>query len=140
MTPNPAFFESLLIAAALGQLAVAALNLRLEAILGWKPHLETLPPLMREVFVVHKWFISITLVIFATLTLRFAGEIASGASSLGRWLAAAIGIFWAIRTVIQWCYYGRDNWRGKGRETAVHWILTLVYGGWTALYLFCAFR
>lgn len=136
----PELLETLLLLAALGQLIVAALNLRLEKILGWEPFLATLPDLVREVFVVHKWFISITLVIFATLTLRFATEFSHPGNELARWLAAGIALFWGIRTVLQWCYYGANHWRGKSRETLVHWFLTFVYGGWTSLYLLAALR
>ncbi len=46
---------------------------------------------------------------------------------MSRWIAAGIGIFWSIRTALQWCYYGHGHWVGKPRETAVHWILTVGY-------------
>lgn len=130
----------LLAAAAVGQLAVAALNLRLDRILRWEPELEQLSPLLRQVFFVHKWFISITLAIFGILTLRFAREMGHGETDLARWLAAGIGAFWGIRTVIQWCYYDSEHWRGKPGPTAVHWILTVAYGGCSAVYLLAAFR
>lgn len=139
MKPEQTHLESLLVIAAAGQLIVALLNLRLEKILQWSAPLASLPSLMREVFVVHKWFISIAVVIFALFTLRFADALGSGHDAMARWMSASIGAFWAIRTVLQWSYYGSEHWRGKGRETAVHWILTLVYGGWAALYGWCAF-
>jgi len=140
MNLKPELLETLLMLAALGQLIVAALNLRLEKILGWGPVIASLPDLVREVFVVHKWFISITLVIFATLTIRFASEFAGPGNEIARWLAAGIALFWGIRTAIQWFYYGANHWRGKSRETLVHWLLTLVYGGWTVIYLIAAIR
>ncbi len=140
MNPNPEILEKLLILAAIGQLTVAILNLRLEKILGWGPAIAAMPDLVREVFVVHKWFVSITLVIFGVLTIRFAPEFAGAGNEIARWLAAGIAVFWAIRTGIQWFYYGANHWRGKARETLVHWTLTLVYGGWTVIYLLAAIR
>ena len=132
--------DKLLIAAAIGQLAIAAINMRLDRLLAWNRDLESLPRLLQEVFVVHKWFISITLVIFGVLTLRFAGDIGGGRYEMARWFAAGVGIFWAIRTLIQWVYYGWEHWRGKARETIVHGILTISYGGTAVVYLVAAFR
>ena len=57
--------------AATGQAAVALLNLNLTRILGWKTEVSRMSPLVREVFQIHTWFISLTLMIFAILTWRF---------------------------------------------------------------------
>lgn len=129
----------LLTAAAIGQIAIAFLNLRLDRLLHWQQDLAGLPLLLREVFTVHKWFITLTLLIFGVITLRFAASLASGDLELGRWLAAGIGIFWAVRTGIQWLYYDWSHWRGKAGRTVIHWTLTLAYGGCAVVYLFAAF-
>jgi len=47
--------------------------------------LEQMPLLLREVFRVHAWFISITLGIFGMMTWRFAGAIAGGGNSVCGW-------------------------------------------------------
>ncbi|NNE90440.1 MAG: hypothetical protein HKN23_02230 [Verrucomicrobiales bacterium] len=134
------YLDEILIAAAVGQLLIAALNLRLDKILHWDKDLASLPKLLREVFVVHKWFITITLVIFGAITIRFAGDIATASYEMTRWFAAGVGIFWGIRTLIQWFYYSHDHWTGKPRETAIHWTLTICYGGCALTYLLAAFR
>ncbi|CAN5161054.1 hypothetical protein BH23VER1_BH23VER1_03470 [soil metagenome] len=130
--------EWVLIAAAVGQLVLAAINLRLVKILGWEEDLRSMSLLVREVFHVHKWFISITLVIFAVLTLRFPGDLAGG-SELGRWLAGCIGAFWGIRTWMQWAYYSPSHRRESSARMAVHWALTICYGGAAMAYLCGAF-
>src|SRR4030095_7423660 len=81
--------------AAIGQLSVAMLNLFLVRLLGWKEELTRIPLLMREVFMVHAWFITVTLAIFGLITWRFAKELADGTNAIGLWLAAGIGIFWS---------------------------------------------
>lgn len=134
------YLDELLIAAAIGQLAIAAINLRLDSILKWKDELGGLSLLLREVFYVHKWFITITLVIFGAITLRFAGEIAEAEHEMARWVAAGVGGFWAIRTIMQWSYYSASHWRGHPPRAAVHWILTICYGGCAATYLVAAFQ
>lgn len=81
--------------AAAGQFAVACLNFFLPSIMQWKEDLARMPVLVREVFHVHAWFISITLMIFSVVTWRFAGELATGANPLAQWLGCRIGLFWA---------------------------------------------
>src|SRR5438067_8026631 len=130
--------SSLLVAAALGQLVIAILNLFLERMLCWKEDLAHMPLLIREVFHVHSWFVSATLAIFGVLTLRFAPQMTSGADTLAAWLAASIGLFWAVRTVLQITYYSRSHWRGKTGRTVIHVILLLAYGGIAAAYLLAA--
>jgi len=131
--------EILLIGAAIGQLLLAFINLRLEKLLKWQSVLNDQPALMREVFYVHKWFITIILLIFGILTLRFAGELSAGTNELGRWLAAGIAAFWLIRTGIQWFYYDWSHWRGHSGRTAIHWFITVAYGGCCLVYLLAAF-
>ena len=120
------------------QLAVAILNLFLVRILDWKEELARLPLLIREVFRVHSWFISLTLFIFATMTWRFAGEIARASDPFVRWLATGVGIFWGTRFVLQFAYYSSSHWRGHAARTLVHGILLITYGGMALVYLIAA--
>src|SRR5262245_46963641 len=99
------------------QLAVALLNLFLIPLLKWKEELSRAPLLLREVFQVHAWFISITLTIFGLLTWRFATDLAAHTNAIGAWLAAGIGIFWEIRTILQVTYYSSSHWRGQFGRT-----------------------
>src|SRR4029077_19472242 len=96
---NPSGLISLELAlrvVALAQFAVAILNLFLIRMMKWKPDLERVPLIIREVFRIHLIFISITLSIFGALSWRFAYEIASASSPLTIWLAVAIGFFWLL--------------------------------------------
>jgi hypothetical protein len=126
-------------AAAIAQFAVAILNLFLIRIMKWKPDLERAPLLIREVFCIHVVFISITLSIFAVLTWRFASEIGTAANPVAIWLATAIGIFWAVRSVMQWLHYSTSHWRGDALRTVIHWVLFLGYGALASVYLLAAF-
>ncbi len=130
--------EWALLAGGAGQLAVAVLNLMLVRIMGWGDALDAMPLLVREVFQVHKLFITITLVLFGLWTLGFAGEMAVAASPLARAVAAGIGLFWAVRTVVQVAGYSSSHWRGKKAETVVHFILLAAYGGLAVVYAMAA--
>jgi hypothetical protein len=136
---NHISLDLLLRAAALAQFAVAILNLFLIRIMKWKPDLDRAPLLIREIFRIHVVFISITLSIFAALTWRFAHEIASTASPLAIWLAVAIGLFWLVRSAMQWSHYSTGHWRGDPLRTVIQWALFLGYGAMATVYLAAAF-
>ena len=136
---NHISLDLLLRATALAQLAVALLNLFLIRIMKWKPDLDRAPLLIREVFRIHVVFISITLSIFAVLSWRFADEIASATNPLATWLAVAIGLFWLVRSAMQWTHYSASHWRGNTGHTLIHWTLFLCYGAMAVVYLAAAF-
>lgn len=137
MNAAPEILTLVLITAAVAQLCIAALNLFLVRILKWHDDLNRAPLLLREVFWVHSWFISVTLLIFGVMTLRFAGEMNS--LTMGRWLAMGIGAFWTLRMILQVTFYSSSHWRGKPGRTAIHIILLALYGGMATTYLLAAF-
>jgi len=130
--------EFLLRLAALAQLGVVVLNLFLVRLMNWRRDLNAMPLLIREVFQIHIYFISITLAIFGVLTWRFARDIATAAHSLSVWLAIGIGAFWAIRSVMQWTHYSAVHWRGDRVRTLIHWAFFLGYGALAAIYFTAA--
>jgi hypothetical protein len=99
-----------------------------------------MPLLVRQVFEIHSWFIALTLVIWGLLTWRFAPEMVAAATPMAQWLCAAIGLFWAIRCVMQWTHYSSTHWRGNPSRTVIHWTLFFGYGAWAAVYFIAAFR
>ena len=125
--------------AALAQFAIAVINLSLVQLMNWRADLEQMPLLIREVFSVHVVFITITVGSFAVLTWRFASDVATRGTPIAVWLAAAIGLFWTTRSVMQWTHYSRSHWRGDRTRTALHWLLFLGYGGLGVVYLAAAF-
>ena len=131
--------EVALRAAALTQFGIAALNLSLVRVMKWEPDLDRMPLLINEVFRVHVVFITLSVATFAVLTWRFGSEMARGADTLACWLAAAIGIFWAARTIMQWTHYSPSHWRGRAGRTGIHWLLFVGYGALGAVYLAAAF-
>ena len=131
MKPN---LELLLRLAALAQLGVVALNLFLVRLMGWRRDLNAMPLLIREVFQIHVYFISITLAIFGTITWRFAGDIANATHPICVWLAIGMGSFWAVRSIMQWTHYSPVHWRGDRVRTLIHWALFLGYGAFAAIY------
>ena len=140
MSPYTQNLALALCAAAVGQGLIALINLFLVRLLHWERDVERMPLLVRQVFHVHGWFISVILVTFATLTWRFADDFAIGCNPLAAWLAGCIAAFWGLRTVMQVAYYSREHWRGQPVRILIHVILLLVYGGFTATYALAAMR
>ena len=125
--------------AALAQVAIAVINLSLIRLMNWRADLDRMPLLISEVFRVHVIFITMIVGMFAVLTWRFAVGIATRATPITIWLAAAIGIFWMTRSIMQWTHYSRSHWRRDRMRTALHWLLFLGYGALGFLYLATAF-
>ena len=135
--PNLELFLRL---AALAQLGIVVLNLFLVRLMNWRPDLDAMPLLLREVFQIHMHFIAGTLALFGVLTWRFAADIATAAHPLCVWLAIGIGAFWAIRSVMQWSHYSSVHWRGDRVRTLIHWTLFLGYGAFASVYFTAATR
>ncbi|MEM8882445.1 MAG: hypothetical protein AAGD14_00075 [Planctomycetota bacterium] len=112
---------------AVAQIGIGCLMFALPRLLDWRPALEAMPTLLREVYYVHAFFLSFTLWIFGGLTLAYGDAIGP--------LGIGIGLFWAARVVVQLFYYDSSHWRGKRRETVIHFILLGLYGAMSVTYL-----
>lgn len=85
-------------------LILAAANLVLPRKLEYRANLAKVPPIIRQIFVVHSVYIVLALLIFGGLCLFFARDLAGG-SALGRYLSACLAGFWLLRLLLQWFYY-----------------------------------
>ena len=132
--------EWLLRLSAVAQLCVAAVNFATARLLKWQEPIDRMPLLLRQVFWVHAWFVSLVLVLFGVMTWRFAPQMAAGSDPACAWLAAGMGIVWSVRTVAQVAYYSPSHWRGNAGRTFIHVFLFVVYGGMSVSYLVAAWR
>ncbi len=111
--------------AGLVQVAIAFANLFLPAKLKYRENLARVAPIIRQIFVVHSLYIVGVVLLFAAVTFEFAGELASG-HGLGRFLAAAIAIFWLVRVPLQIFYYD-PNLRRAHRAGDLGMTLALLF-------------
>ena len=113
------------------QVAMAFANLFIPKKLNYRENLSLVAPIIRQIFVVHSVYIVGVVMLFAVLTFGFAPELASG-RGLGRFLAAAMAIFWLFRTPVQLLYYDaslrRTNRLGDVAFTSAALFLTITYG------------
>ena len=90
---------------AVAHFVLVGLNLGLARWLNWKPEIERMSPLVREVFQIHSIFLMLVLTIWGVLTWRFAEEMILAPTEMSRWLGGALMVFWGLRTVMQWTHY-----------------------------------
>lgn len=113
------------------QIAIASANFFLPAKLKYRENLSRVSPIIRQIFVVHSLYIVGVVLLFAVVTFVFAGELASG-HGLGRFLAAAMALFWLFRAPVQLLYYDatlrKGNRWGDIVFTGAALFLTVTYG------------
>ena len=113
------------------QVVMASANLFLPAKLNYRENLCRVSPIIRQIFVVHSVYIVDVVLMFAAVTFAFAGDLASG-RGLGRFLAAAMAVFWLVRAPVQLLYYDaavrRENRWGDIAFTTGALFLAATYG------------
>jgi hypothetical protein len=113
------------------QVAIAIANLFIPGKLNYRENLSRVAPIIRQIFVVHSVYIVGVVLLFAAVTFSFATELASG-RGLGRFLAAAMSLFWLFRAPVQLLYYDaslrRTNRLGDLAFTSAALFLTTTYG------------
>jgi hypothetical protein len=109
------------------QLVIIAANFVVPKKLHCSENLARVSPMIRTVFVVHWVYIVLVLGIFTSLSFWFAPELA-GASRLGRYLSAAIAVFWLLRVPIQLFFYDSEI-RKQNRFGDVFFLLAFSFLG-----------
>jgi hypothetical protein len=88
-------------------LLVASANVFAFSKFRYLEHLRTVPPVLRQVFLVQNAYIMLVQAGFALLCFFFAAELTSG-RPLGRALAGFLAVFWGSRVLLQLFYYDRE--------------------------------
>ena len=113
------------------QIGISAANLYLSRKLRYQENLERVAPIIRQVFFVHSAYVVGVVLLFAGISFGFAGELTSG-HGLGRFLAAAMAVFWLCRAPVQLLYYDRalrrSNRIGDVAFTSAAVFLAVTYG------------
>ena len=132
--------DMLLRLAAAGQLFIAILGPMIPRLLDWREAIHRMPLVVREVCWIHTVFIGLTCGIFGLITWVFAADIAQPPHAMMRWFSFCVGLFWGVRSVMQWTHYSSSHWRGLFDKTIAHWALFLGYGAFAAVYFIAAFQ
>jgi hypothetical protein len=120
-----------------GLILLALLHIPIGRILKWKEEGRKLSPENEQIFHVHTFFVCLSVVLMA-LPCLFMPSVFLERSEAGIWLAGSLSAFWAVRLYFQFFVYRSDLWRGKMRETLIHWWFAMVWFALAALFATCA--
>ena len=125
--------RTLLIAAGLGQLTLAAASLAIPRVLGWREETARLGPLTRQVFWTYAGYIWSFHVCFGLLSL-LAPEWLLDRTPLAAAVCGFIAVYWGVRLVLQFTWIDRRA-APRGRLFLVAEVaLVALFVGLTAIY------
>lgn len=107
------------------QVAIAGANFLLPGKLNYRENMARMTPIIRQIFVVHSGYIVGVVLLFAAITFEFGADLAGG-RGLGRFVAAAMAVFWACRLPVQFFYYD-SALRRANRSGDIAITLALVF-------------
>lgn len=101
---------------------------------NWRKELAELSLLTRQIFLVHCFFISLSVVLAGVCTLLYTNALLTS-GTLSRVVLAGFVVFWLARLAVQLFVYDPAIWRGNDFYTFMHiafsifWAyVVLVYG------------
>jgi len=125
--------ETLIVAAGVGQLGLAAGSLALPRVLDWSADTAKLKSLTRKVFWTYAGYIWVTNVCFGVLSVAAPRALLEG-SVLSRAVAGYIAVYWGARVLVQLFYFERVDAPSGLRYRLAEAALTLLFVGLTIVY------
>ena len=133
------FLETVVRAAGLGQLALAAASTAIPAVLGWRRETAMLRPLTRQVFWTYAGYILGIHVGYGLLSSLRPASLLDG-SPLATAVTGFIALHWGVRLALQLLVFDRRDappgWHVRAAEASLvtlFVVLTVVYGvAWAA--------
>jgi hypothetical protein len=100
---------------------------------NWTAELSTLSLINRQMMYIHTFFIALVVFLIGLLCLVASVELMK--TTLGNKVALGFGVFWTIRLVIQFFGYSPKLWKGKGFETTIHILFSILWFYLSAVFL-----
>jgi hypothetical protein len=125
--------------AGVGLLFLSAAHIPIGRELRWREDASRLTPTNQAVFHVHTIFICLVIVLMG-LPCMMDPQVLIEPTRAGAWLAWSFAGFWAVRLYCQFFVYSSALWRGKRRETIVHYVFTALWTALTVLFALCGCR
>jgi hypothetical protein len=110
----------IIVAAGVGQIALAAASPAIPRLLNWNAGLAPLQPLLRQMFWVYAGYILITNLCFGLVS-AFAPEWLLDGSRLANAVVGFIAVYWLARIVIQFTYFDRKAMVPPGAPWHQRW-------------------
>ncbi|HEV8583055.1 MAG TPA: hypothetical protein VGX68_28640 [Thermoanaerobaculia bacterium] len=127
--------RALLVAAGLGQLALAAASLAIPFVLGWREETARLGPLTRQIFWTYAGYIWSFHVCFGLLSL-LAPEWLLDRTPLAAAVCGFIAAYWAVRLILQFTWIDRSGAPRGPRFIVAEAALVTLFVSLVAIYGF----
>ncbi|WP_257666413.1 hypothetical protein [Parapedobacter tibetensis] len=114
-------------------IALSLVHLIFPKYFDWKVDLSGISLINRQMLYIHTLFIALIVGLIGLLCITSAREIIE--TSLGHKLALGIGMFWAIRLLVQFFGYSAKLWKGKAFETIIHVLFSMLWLYLSAVFL-----
>jgi hypothetical protein len=131
---NVDFLRLLILLAGVGHVALCLGSLLIPKMLQWKQHLNTLQPLLRQMFWTYAAYILVINFCFGIVSLAGTDELLNG-SFLARCITGFISLYWLTRIGIQFFYFDRTHAPKGGIYTLGEIALVLLFFFFTIVYL-----
>jgi hypothetical protein len=129
--------RTLIIAAGLGQLALAIASVSIPRVLGWREETAKLRPLTRQVFWTYAGYIWAAHVVFGLLSALAPGLLTDG-STLAGLVCAFIAAWWGVRLSIQFLAFDRSERPPGAMFLAAEIALVAAFVAFTSVYAWAA--
>jgi hypothetical protein len=104
---------------------------------NWKKELQSLSLINNQMMYVHTFFVALVVFLMGVLCICCSDDIIN--TKLGKQLAFALFIFWAIRLIFQFVVYSPKLWKGKLFETVVHIAFSALWIYFTTVFFLVYF-
>jgi hypothetical protein len=92
----------------------------------WREEMAQLSLVNRQIVQAHAVFLVLTLALFSALLLTSAAALLQP-TSLSRAVLIGLTLFWALRMLMQLCFYSTAIWRGHRFNTVMHYIFSATW-------------
>ncbi len=122
----------------IGQPCVLVASALVPLRLDWRSRLESLPPLLRQLFWIYGGYVVLSIISLGLITAINAEELAAG-SRLARSFCLFAGLFWGIRLSLQ-PFLNARPFLTTWWLTAGYHLLTLLFVTFTIVFFWAAFH
>lgn len=112
---------------------IVLLNFAVWKRFGWMQEIQRLSLLTRQVFIVHSFYIMLSVAAFGALSLLWPRTLVEE-TLLARLVLIFLVVFWGSRFIAQLFYYDASLWRGQRMNTIIHFTFTGVWAYFTTIY------
>ena len=114
-------------------MVLAVIHIVFPRYFNWKAELKDVSLINRQMMYIHTLFIGLVVFLMGALCVSAPQELLY--TSLGHKVCYGLAAFWCTRLVIQFIGYSAKLWKGKGFETWMHVLFSIVWAYVSGVFL-----